>query len=90
MRGDTITRKFQSGVLCVVWVILLEVLINIWYDEKEMEWFYRVEDWGGLMNIAIRALIFSVIPLLSLGLNLSAKERDFKMGMVLVAVGEVD
>jgi archaemetzincin len=42
------------------------------------------------MKIAIRALIFSLILLLSLNIDLPAKERDFKMGIVLVAVGEVD
>jgi archaemetzincin len=42
------------------------------------------------MKIAIRALIFSIILLLSLSIDLPAKERDFKMGIVLVAVGEVD
>jgi len=42
------------------------------------------------MNMAIRALIFAVILLSSLSINLPAKERDFKMGIVLVAVGEVD
>ena len=42
------------------------------------------------MKMAIRALIFSVILLLSLNIDLPAKERDFKMGMVLVAVGEGD
>ena len=42
------------------------------------------------MNLTIRALILSVISLLSLSIDLSTKERDFKMGIVLVAVGEVD
>ncbi len=40
--------------------------------------------------MTIRALILSVISLLSLSIDLPAKERDFKMGIVLVAVGDVD
>jgi archaemetzincin len=42
------------------------------------------------MKIAMRALIFSIILLLSLSTDLPAKERDFNMGILLVAVGEVD
>ena len=42
------------------------------------------------MNLTIRALILSVILLLSLSIDLPAKEKDFKMGIVLVAVGELD
>ena len=42
------------------------------------------------MKITVRALIFSVILLLSLNIDLPAEERDFRMGFVLVAVGEVD
>ena len=37
-----------------------------------------------------RVLIFSFILLLNLGPDLLAKERDLKMGIVLVSVGEVD
>jgi len=40
--------------------------------------------------MAIRALILSFILLLSLSINLLAKERDLKVDIVLVAVGEVD
>ena len=40
--------------------------------------------------MTIRALILSVVSLLSLSIHLPAKERDIKMGIVLVAVGEVD
>ncbi len=42
------------------------------------------------MKMASRTLILSFISLLSLGIDLLAKERDLKMGIVLVAVGEVD
>jgi len=42
------------------------------------------------MKMAIRVLIFSIILFLSLSIDLPARERDLKMGMVLVAVGEVD
>jgi hypothetical protein len=45
---------------------------------------------GTSIHMAIRALIFAVIFLLSLSINLPAKERDLKMDIVLVAVGEVD
>lgn len=40
--------------------------------------------------MAIRALILSLTLLLNLNLNLLAKEKDLKMGIALVAVGEVD
>jgi len=40
--------------------------------------------------MTIRALILSVVSLLSFSIDLPAKERDFKMGIVLVAVGDVD
>lgn len=42
------------------------------------------------MKMATRTLILSFTLLLSLGIDLPAKERDLKMGIVLVAVGEVD
>ena len=40
--------------------------------------------------MAIRTLILSLILLLNLSINLPAKEKDLKMGIALVAVGEVD
>ncbi len=40
--------------------------------------------------MTVRGLILSIISLLSLSIDLSAKERDFEIGIVLVAVGEVD
>lgn len=42
------------------------------------------------MKMGIRVFIFSFILLLSLSINLLAHERDLKMGIVIVAVGEVD
>jgi hypothetical protein len=42
------------------------------------------------MKMVIRALIFLFILLLNLSIDLLAKERDLKMGIVLIAVGEVD
>ena len=42
------------------------------------------------MKMAIPALIFLLILLLNLSIDLSAKEKDLKMGIVLVAIGEVD
>jgi len=37
--------------------------------------------------MAIPALIFLLILLLNLSIDLSAKEKDLKMGIVLVAIG---
>ena len=42
------------------------------------------------MKMVIRALILSLILLLNLSIDLLAKEKDLKMGIALVAVGEVD
>ena len=42
------------------------------------------------MKMSIRVFIFSFILLLSLSINLLAHERDLKMGIVIVGVGEVD
>jgi archaemetzincin len=42
------------------------------------------------MKIGILSLIFSLISLLSLSITLLAKERDPKVGIVIVAVGEID
>jgi len=40
--------------------------------------------------MAIRALIFLLILLLNISIDLPAKEKDLKMGIVLVAIGELD
>jgi len=42
------------------------------------------------LKIAIRVLILPLILLLNLSIDLLAKEKDLKMGIALVAVGEVD
>jgi len=42
------------------------------------------------MKMITRALIFSFILFLDLSIDLLAEERDLKMGIVLVGVGEVD
>jgi hypothetical protein len=42
------------------------------------------------MKMATRALILSLILLLNFSIDLFAKEMDLKIGIVLVAVGEVD
>jgi archaemetzincin len=42
------------------------------------------------MKMAFRAIILSFILLINLSIDLLAKERDLKVGIVLVTVGEVD
>jgi archaemetzincin len=55
-----------------------------------MKWVCGVRIERAKTKIAIRGLIFLIILLLSSIINLPAEGRDFKMGIVLVAVGEVD